>query len=94
MLFMRLLVVTTSSSLENNTQTTSDVEVCSILHTKGGSAGNWVVGFFFPIAGFVIWYVQQNSQPKRAASAAQGALFGFALGFILFLLFGSKLTAW
>ena len=54
-------------------------------HEEGDTAGWAVLGFFFPLVGFILFLVWQNDKPKAAASAGKGAL----IGFILQSVFGS-----
>jgi len=38
-----------------------------------------ILGFFFPIVGFILYLVYRESDPRKAKSAGVGALIGFAL---------------
>lgn len=40
------------------------------------SAGFGVLGFFFPVVGFILWLVWQDKYRKRAKSCGKGALIG------------------
>lgn len=41
---------------------------------EGSTAGWGVLGFFFPMIGFILWLVWKGDYPKRAKSAGKGAL--------------------
>ena len=45
-----------------------------------------VLGFFVPIAGFIIWGVCKDSCPKNAKKAGVGALVSVICGVLLYLL--------
>lgn len=44
------------------------------------TAGYAVLGFFFPMIGFILWLVWKDDYPKRAKSAGQGALLSLIIG--------------
>lgn len=46
-----------------------------------GSFGFWILGFFVPVLGVILWAVMKNDQPGKARSAGFGALFGFLAPF-------------
>jgi len=41
-----------------------------------------LIGFLFPLGGFLIWVLQHDSHPHRAASAGRGALVGLFVNFV------------
>ncbi len=45
--------------------------------TDAPSTGMAVLGFFIPIAGFIIWLINKDTKPSMAKSAGKGALIGF-----------------
>lgn len=51
-----------------------------------GSFGWAVLGFFIPLAGLVLWLVWRDGRPLSASRAGKGALVGFIVGAILFVL--------
>ena len=42
-----------------------------------------ILGFFFPLIGFILYLVYENKMPLRAKSAGKGALVGFIVGVVL-----------
>lgn len=44
--------------------------------TDEESKGHAVLGFFFPVVGFILWLVWQDKYRKRAKSCGKGALIG------------------
>lgn len=63
---------------ENNVQTTT------VVTPKEGSNFGWgVLGFFIPLAGFILFLVWLKDKKKAAKAAGLGALIGFILGLIL-----------
>lgn len=44
------------------------------------SAGFWILCFFFPIVGWILWGVWRRRLPNRAHSVAVAAWIGFAVG--------------
>lgn len=54
--------------------------------TDSGSFGWWVLGFFFPLVGLILFLVWQKSKPLSAKRAGIGALVGFITGIVLTLL--------
>lgn len=47
------------------------------------SSGFAVLGFFFPMIGFILWLVWNDTSPKKAKSCGKGALIGFISGIVL-----------
>ena len=41
-----------------------------------------VLGFFFPIIGFILWLVMKDDTPLKAKSAGKGALIGLVVGVV------------
>ena len=52
------------------------------------SAGWWVLGFFIPIAGLILYLVNKDTKPQKAGSAIKGALVGFILGIVFGIISG------
>lgn len=48
-----------------------------------GNSGWAVLGFFFPLVGFILWLVWNNTNPGDARMAGKGALWGVVAGIIL-----------
>lgn len=46
------------------------------------SPGFGVLGFFFPLIGFILYCVWKDKTPLKAKSAGKGALIGFILGVV------------
>lgn len=55
--------------------------------SDSNSVGWWWLGFFIPIAGFIIWAVCSGDQPVKAKKAGVGALVGVITSVILIGLF-------
>ena len=51
-----------------------------------GAFGYAVLGFIFPIVGFVLYFVWSNSRPGDARMAGMGGLVSFAIGVVLRIL--------
>ncbi len=51
-----------------------------------GSAGWGVLGFFFPIVGFILWLVWKKEKPNSSRAAGIGTLVSVILSVILFIL--------
>ena len=47
------------------------------------SAGGAALGFFFPVAGFILWLVWQDKYRKRATSCGKGALAGVIVSAVI-----------
>ncbi len=52
-----------------------------------GNAGWAVLGFFFPLVGFILWIVWGKTQPEDAYLAGKGAIIGFALSIFIALIY-------
>ena len=50
------------------------------------STGFAVLGFFSPIVGLILYLVWKSERPLRAKSAGKGALIGFIVGIILWVI--------
>lgn len=48
--------------------------------------GYAVLGFFFPLVGFILYLVWKPNRPLRAKSAGKGALIGFITIAVLYIL--------
>ena len=51
------------------------------------SGGFWALGFFIPLAGFILYLVDKDTRPLRAKSAGKGALTGFLTGLAFWILY-------
>ena len=51
-----------------------------------GSGGFWLLGFFLPMVGLILYVVLEGERPKRAKAAGTGALIGFSVQTILAIL--------
>ena len=60
--------------------------------SSGENAAFWILGFFIPLAGLIIYLVYENSNPQRAKSAGKGALIGFIVGVVLTVVLPVVLT--
>ena len=47
------------------------------------STGFGVLGFLFPLVGFILWLVWKDTMPQRAKSTGKGALIGVIVSFAL-----------
>lgn len=50
------------------------------------SGGFWVLAFFFPLVGWILWGVWRRNLPNRARSICQAAWIGFGVQFFFNLL--------
>ena len=53
------------------------------------STGMAVLGFFIPLAGFIIWLINKDSKPLMAKSAGKGALIGFIVSMAFSIIYGA-----
>lgn len=51
-----------------------------------------VLGFFFPLVGFILYLVNLDRLPLKAKSAGKGALIGFICGIAVNILLGVALS--
>lgn len=56
---------------------------CANISEDNSSFGFAVLGFFIPIAGFILFLIYEGKKPKRAKSAGKGALIGFITKIVL-----------
>ncbi len=57
------------------------------VKNDSGSFGWAVLGFFFPIAGLIVWLAGKDSTPKNARLAGIGAIVGTIVEFVSIVLF-------
>lgn len=57
------------------------------------SIGMSILGFFIPLAGFIIWLVNKDTKPGMAKSAGVGALIGFGISIVFSFLSAIILAA-
>lgn len=70
------------SSVQNATSTQSQSA------KEGGTAGWGVLGFFFPLVGFILWLVWKDDRPARSRSAGIGCLVAVCLSVFGGILYG------
>lgn len=70
------------SSVQNATSTQAQSA------KEGGTAGWGVLGFFFPIVGFILWLVWRDDHPARSRSAGIGCLVAVCLSVLGSILYG------
>ncbi len=51
------------------------------------SFGWWWLGFFIPLAGFIIWATCTDTAPTKSKRCLFGAIFGVIVPIVLFVLF-------
>ena len=51
------------------------------------NTGFAILGFFFPIIGFILWLVMKDDTPLKAKSAGKGALIGFIVSIVSSIIF-------
>lgn len=47
------------------------------------STGFWILGFFIPLVGLILYLVNKDRKPLKARSAGMGALIGFIVNIVL-----------
>lgn len=52
-----------------------------------GFIGWGILGFFFPLVGWILYYVWRNSQPANARLAGIGGIVGFVVSLALQIIF-------
>ena len=70
------------SNLQNATSTQAQSA------NEGGTAGWGVLGFFFPLVGFILWLVWKDEYPARSASAGICCLVAVCLSVVGRILYG------
>ena len=48
-----------------------------------GSFGYWLLGFFIPLIGLILFFVWKNEQPNNAKRALWGALVSMIASFVI-----------
>ena len=80
---------------ESNVQNATSTQAQSAK--EGGTAGWGVLGFFFPLVGFILWLVWKDDRPARSRSAGIGCLVAVCLsvfgGILYGIIFGVILAA-
>jgi hypothetical protein len=56
------------------------------LKNTKANIGWGILGFFFPIVGFILYLVWKENDPLNSAISGKGALFGFIFGFVFGIL--------
>ena len=68
-----------------NKEVEDNVDVCPVCgcplanaraKQDSGNYGWWLLGFFFPLVGLILWLVWRENTPLRAKRAGWGALIG------------------
>ena len=63
-------------------------EITPIKKEEVGSTFAWgLLGFFVPIAGFILWLIWKDDYPKRSKSSGIGALVSTILSFTLIIIY-------
>lgn len=76
---------------ESNIQNATSTQAQSAK--ESGSAGWGVLGFFFPLVGFILWLVWRDDHPARSRSAGIGCLVGICTAVFAGILYGVILGA-
>ena len=71
---------------ESGVQTATSTQAQSAK--EGGTAGWGVLGFFFPLVGFILWLVWKDDRPARSRSAGIGCLVSVCLSVVGGILYG------
>lgn len=71
---------------ESGVQTATSTQAQSAK--EGGTAGWGVLGFFFPLVGFILWLVWKDDHPARSRSAGIGCLVAVCLSVFGGILYG------
>ena len=66
--------------VERNTPTTTE--------TDAPNAGFAVLGFFFPLIGFILWLIWKDNTPLKAKSCGKGALIGVIFSVVIGVIYG------
>lgn len=75
-----------SRRYESGVQTATSTQAQSAK--EGGTAGWGVLGFFFPLVGFILWLVWKDDHPARSRSAGIGCLVAVCLSVFGGILYG------
>ena len=57
------------------------------VQEEGSTTGYAVLGFFVPIVGLILFLIWKDDRPRASASAGKGALIGFILGIVIYVIF-------
>ena len=58
------------------------IEGSKLSKSDSSAAGFGVLGFFFPLVGFILWLVWREDRPKRAKACGIGALISVGFSFL------------
>ena len=61
--------------------------VKKVAQEEGSTFGFAVLGFFIPIVGLILFLIWKDERPRASASAGKGALVGFVLGIVSYIIF-------
>ena len=53
------------------------------------NTGWFVLGFFIPLVGLILYLINKDTQPLKAKSAGKGALIGFCVGLVFSIIYGA-----
>lgn len=70
------------------------VQAQTVSTQDAPSTGLALLGFFIPIAGFIMWVSWNNVMPLKAKSAGKGALIGLIMYVVLIVAYYVALYAW
>jgi len=57
------------------------------VQEEGSTTGYAVLGFFVPIVGLILYLIWKDERPRASLSAGKGALIGFILGIVSYIIF-------
>lgn len=78
---------TAYNGTQNATCTQAQNNAPSNQDDGAGAAGWGVLGFFFPIVGFILWLVWKNDYPKRSRASGIGCLVSVCLSVVSVVLY-------
>lgn len=86
MLGVNYTLPSSNSRYESGVQKATSTQAQSAK--EDGTAGWGVLGFFFPLVGFILWLVWKDDHPARSKSAGIGCLVSVCLGGVGAILYG------
>lgn len=57
------------------------------VQEEGSTTGYAVLGFFVPIVGLILYLIWKDERPRASLSAGKGALIGFIVGIVSYIIF-------
>lgn len=76
-----------------STQVAQTQAVAANTNGDAPSTGMAVLGFFIPLAGFIVWLINKDTKPLMAKSAGKGALIGFIISIVCSIIYGCVVGA-